>query len=104
MAPHKYETVAGLVRDMIADGTLKPGAPAPSGAALARETGFCTLTSRKALRALLADGTLTWGASPNARLRVAADRHGACLRCCGAAAAGMLAWLSGLVASVGGGD
>ena len=37
MAPHKYETVASLVRDMIADGTLKPGAPAPSGAALARE-------------------------------------------------------------------
>jgi DNA-binding transcriptional MocR family regulator len=73
VAPHKYETVAGLVRDMIADGTLKPGAPAPSGAALARETGFCTLTCRKALRALLADGTLTWGASPNARLRVAAD-------------------------------
>jgi hypothetical protein len=72
VAPHKYETVAGLVRDMIADGTLKPGAPAPSGAALARETGFCTLTCRKALRALLADGTLTWGASPNARLRVAA--------------------------------
>jgi DNA-binding transcriptional MocR family regulator len=72
VAPHKYETVAGLVRDMIADGTLKPGAPAPSGAALARETGFRTLTCRKALRALLADGTLTWGASPNARLRVAA--------------------------------
>ena len=52
MAPHKRETVAGMVRDMIADGALKPGAPAPSGAALARETGFCTLTCRKALRAL----------------------------------------------------
>jgi hypothetical protein len=71
VAPLKRETVAGMVRDMIADGTLKPGGPAPSGAALARKTGYCTLTCRGALRSLLADGTLTRGASPNARLRVA---------------------------------
>jgi transcriptional regulator with XRE-family HTH domain len=70
-APLKRETVAELVRAMIADGTLKPGAPAPSGAALARETGFGTRTCRKALGTLLADGTLTGGVSPNARLRVA---------------------------------
>ena len=71
MAPLKRETVASMVRDMIADGTLKPGGPAPSGAALARKTGYCTLTCRGALRSLLTDGTLTRGASPNARLRVA---------------------------------
>ena len=71
-APLKRMTAAGLVRDMIADGTLKPGAPAPSAAALARKTGYSALTCRTALRTLLADGTLTRGASPNARLRVAA--------------------------------
>jgi transcriptional regulator with XRE-family HTH domain/DNA-binding transcriptional regulator YhcF (GntR family) len=70
-APLKREIAAGLVRDMIADGTLNPGAPAPSGAALARKTGFCTLTCRQALGTLLADGTLTRGMSPTARLRVA---------------------------------
>jgi DNA-binding transcriptional regulator YhcF (GntR family) len=56
---------------MIADGTLKPGDPMPSGAALARETGSCALTCRAALRALLTDGTLTRGVSAGARLRVA---------------------------------
>ena len=70
-APTKRETAAGIVRDMIADGTLLPGAPAPSGAELARKTGFGMLTCRAALRTLLADGTLTRGASPNARMRVA---------------------------------
>jgi transcriptional regulator with XRE-family HTH domain len=72
----KRETAAGLVRDMIADGTLNPGAPAPSGAALARKTGFSTLTCRHALGTLLADGTLTRGVSPTARLLVA-QRGGA---------------------------
>jgi hypothetical protein len=72
----KRETAAGMVRDMIADGTLNPGAPAPSGAALARKTGFSTLTCRQALGTLLADGTLTRGVSPTARLRVA-QRRGA---------------------------
>jgi hypothetical protein len=71
MSPYKRETAAGIVRDMIADGTLKPGGPAPSGAALARKTGYSVLTCRAALRSLLADGTLTCGASPTARLRVA---------------------------------
>jgi len=67
----KREAAAGMVRGMIADGTLVPGAPAPSGAALARKTGFGTLTCRRALEMLLADGTLTRGVSPTARLRVA---------------------------------
>jgi hypothetical protein len=71
MSPYKRETAAGIVRDMIADGTLKPGGPAPSGAALARKTGYSVLTCRAALRSLLADGTFTRGASPTARLRVA---------------------------------
>jgi transcriptional regulator with XRE-family HTH domain len=71
VAPLKRDAVAALVRDMITDGTLSPGGPVPSGAALARKTGFCTLTCRQALRALLADGTLTRGVSPTARLRVA---------------------------------
>ncbi len=70
-APLKYQVAAGIVRDMIADGTLVPGAPAPSGEALARKTGYSVHTCRAALRALLRDGTLTQGASPTARLRVA---------------------------------
>lgn len=67
----KREAAASVVRGMIKDGTLTPGAPAPSGAALARKTGIGTLTCRKALVTLLADGTLTRGVSATARLRVA---------------------------------
>jgi hypothetical protein len=68
---HKYAQAAAIVRAQIADGTLKPGQPAPSGDALARLTGFSTLTCRKALRGLVAEGTLSPGPSPNARPRVA---------------------------------
>ena len=68
---HKYEQAAAIVRAQIADGTLKPGEPAPSGDALARLTGFSTLTCRKALRTLVTEGTLTPGPSPSARPRVA---------------------------------
>lgn len=68
---HKYAQAAAIVRAQIADGTLKPGQPAPSGDALARLTGFSTLTCRKALRGLVAEGTLTPGPSPGARPRVA---------------------------------
>lgn len=71
MAPVKREAAGGIVRDMIADGTLVPGASAPSGEALARKTGYSVHTCRAALRALLRDGTLTQGASPTARLCVA---------------------------------
>jgi DNA-binding XRE family transcriptional regulator len=73
-APLKRETVAEIVRGMITDGTLKPGAPAPSGAALARVTGYSTLTCRAALETLVKDGTLARGVSPTARLRVAQPR------------------------------
>jgi Helix-turn-helix domain/Bacterial regulatory proteins, gntR family len=68
----KYAQAAAIVRAQVADGTLRPGQPAPSGAALARLTGFSVLTCRRGLRALLAEGALTPGASRNARPRVAA--------------------------------
>jgi hypothetical protein len=67
----KYARVAAAVRAQIADGTLRPGQPAPSGAALSRVTGYSTLTCRRALRVLIADGVLTPGPSRNARPRVA---------------------------------
>ena len=51
MAPLERDAVAALVRDMIADGTLKPGGAVPSGAALATETGYSRITCRLALAA-----------------------------------------------------
>jgi hypothetical protein len=71
----KYVRVAGAIRSQIAAGTLRPGQPAPSGAALARATGFSTLTCRRALRLLIADGVLIPGASTSARPRVAGPRE-----------------------------
>ncbi|HEX4092990.1 MAG TPA: GntR family transcriptional regulator [Trebonia sp.] len=71
LALPKYLRVAAAVRRQIADGTLRPGQPAPSGAELSRAFGFSTLTCRKALRALIADGLLVPGPSRNARPRVA---------------------------------
>jgi DNA-binding transcriptional regulator YhcF (GntR family) len=70
----KYLRVAAAIRRQIADGTLRPGQPAPSGAELSRAFGFSTLTCRKALRALIAEGLLVPGPSPNARPRVADPR------------------------------
>jgi hypothetical protein len=67
----KYLEVSTIVRARIDDGTLRPGQPAPSGAELARDTGFSSLTCRKALRALISDGVLVPGLSRNARPRVA---------------------------------
>lgn len=67
----KWARVAAAVRSQIADGTLRPGQPAPSGAALSRVTGYSTLTCRRALRVLVADGVLIPGPSRNARPRVA---------------------------------
>ena len=68
----RYKQAAAIVRARIDAGTLRPGEPAPSGAELARITGYASLTCRRALRTLLADGTLTAGPSLNARPRVAA--------------------------------
>ena len=70
----KYRRVAAAVKRQIADGALRPGQPAPSGAELSRAFGFSTLTCRKALRALIAEGLLVPGPSANARPRVA-DPH-----------------------------
>jgi DNA-binding transcriptional regulator YhcF (GntR family) len=66
----KYEQVAGRIRAQIADGSLLPGQPAPTGAALARATGYSALTCRRALHMLIADGVLVPGNSFNARPRV----------------------------------
>jgi hypothetical protein len=69
--PPKYLQAAARIRAQIATGTLKPGSPAPSGAALARATGYSALTCRKALVLLIREGILRPGPSPNARPRVA---------------------------------
>jgi hypothetical protein len=66
----KYQQVAVMVRDQVADGTLAAGAPAPSGAALSRTTGYSVLTCRRALQTLVDDGVLVPGASRSARPRV----------------------------------
>jgi transcriptional regulator with XRE-family HTH domain len=66
------DAVLQLVRQRIGNGALKPGASL-TAAALARETGAGAAASRAALRMLLADGTLTEGASKNAQLKVAAS-------------------------------
>lgn len=66
----KYQQVAAIVRNQIKDGVLAPGASAPSGAALARTTGYSVLSCRRALRTLVEDGVLAPGASRNARPRV----------------------------------
>jgi transcriptional regulator with XRE-family HTH domain len=70
-APVKRQAVIRLVRAGIAAGTLRPGAPAPSGDSLARELDCNPLTARRALQVLVADGTLVPGPSRNARPRVA---------------------------------
>jgi DNA-binding transcriptional regulator YhcF (GntR family) len=59
------------VRSQIAEGVLRPGESAPSGAALARKFGYSDLTCRKALLVLAREGVLVAGSSANARLRVA---------------------------------
>jgi hypothetical protein len=66
----KYVQAAAVIRAQVTDGTLRPGQPAPSGAQLARLTGFSVLTCRRALRALITQGVLSPGSSPTARARV----------------------------------
>jgi hypothetical protein len=91
----KYARVAEDVRAQIADGTLRPGQPAPSGAALSRVTGYSTLTCRKALRMLIADGALIPGPSRNARPRVAGPPRPPVERDLAAAARALAAGLAG---------
>ena len=66
----RYAQVAAMVRVQVAKGGLTPGMSAPSGAALARATGYSVPTCRRALRVLIADGVLVQGASRSARPRV----------------------------------
>jgi DNA-binding XRE family transcriptional regulator len=90
-APRHLQVAAGL-RARIADGTLTPGSAAPSGAALARATGYSALTCRKALVLLIMEGALRPGPSPNARPRVAGpDPAGPDLAARAAALSGALA-------------
>jgi DNA-binding transcriptional regulator YhcF (GntR family) len=91
----KYRQVVARVRGQIAEGSLRPGAPVPSGAALSRATGFSTLTCRKALRVLIADGVLVPGPSRNARPRVAAPGQSADERGLADAARALSAALAG---------
>jgi hypothetical protein len=72
MKPPRYARAAAIVRARIDAGEIRPGEPAPSGEELARITGYSALTCRRGLRALIADGTLIAGPSPNARPRVTA--------------------------------
>jgi Helix-turn-helix domain/Bacterial regulatory proteins, gntR family len=72
MTVPRYRQAAAIVRARIDAGALQPGEPAPSGAELARITGYASLACRRALRTLIADGTLTAGPSLHARPRVAA--------------------------------
>ena len=92
--PPKYARVAAAVRGEIADGTLRPGQQAPSGAALSRVTGFSTLTCRRALRVLIADGVLIPGPSRNARPRVAGGPQPLAERDLAAAVRGLSAGLA----------
>lgn len=70
MSLPKYAQVAATVRAQIAEGVLLPGQSAPSGAALARVTGFSALTCRKALWVLVNEEVLVPGHSRNSRPRV----------------------------------
>ena len=67
----KYEQVAADIRAQVANGSLAPGVPVPSGLALSRATGYSVLTCRRALGDLVRAGVLVPGASRNARPRVA---------------------------------
>lgn len=71
----RYKQVAAMVAKQVADGVLPPGALAPSGAALAKVTGYSVLTCRRALRTLIKDGVFVQGAGPSTRPRVPAPGH-----------------------------
>lgn len=65
--------VARHVCTLIADGTLQPGQPVPSGAELSRRTGHALPACRQAIRDLTADGVLTRPLSANGRAKVAGN-------------------------------
>src|SRR5207302_10708104 len=56
--PLKYLTIAGVIRDRIADGTYRPGQQLPASAALAKEHGVALMTVRQALGILQLEGAI----------------------------------------------
>lgn len=76
MTAPRHELAAQVVRDQIADGTLKPGREVPYAAALASSGGLSAEAFLGAFRVLLAEGVLVPGAGRNTRLRVAAADSG----------------------------
>jgi DNA-binding GntR family transcriptional regulator len=57
--PRAYVHLAALVRQQIADGTLKPGQPTPPISRLSKEYGHALPTCGKALRMLEGEGLVT---------------------------------------------
>ncbi|SFE32006.1 PLP-dependent aminotransferase family protein [Paracidovorax konjaci] len=66
--PGTGRRIYGLLRDQIADGTLGPGAPAPSTRALAAELGVSRTTVTAAYEQLAAEGFLVTSAGRAARV------------------------------------
>jgi GntR family transcriptional regulator len=56
--PRAYMRLAALIRDQIASGSLAPGGPLPSIAALRREQGHSRQTASKAMRVLADEGLI----------------------------------------------
>ncbi|MFG1618000.1 GntR family transcriptional regulator [Nonomuraea wenchangensis] len=54
----RWQAVADEIRRRIAEGVYRPGMPLPGEPRLAVELGVSKGTARRALNALLADGTL----------------------------------------------
>lgn len=69
--PVKRDAAIAVVREMIANGTLKAGDFAPSAPQLAAKADCHPATAQAALRTLVADGTLARGVSATGRPRVA---------------------------------
>jgi DNA-binding GntR family transcriptional regulator len=54
--PRAYVRLANLLREQIANGSLRPGQPTPSITTLTQEHGIARQTAAKALRVLEAEG------------------------------------------------
>lgn len=56
--PLKYLAIAAAIRELIADGTYRPGQQLPASAALAKEHGVALMTVRQALGILQLEGAI----------------------------------------------
>ena len=56
--PRAYMRLAAVIREQIAAGSLAPGGPLPSIAALRREQGHSRQTASKAMRVLAEEGLI----------------------------------------------